>query len=198
MIPCAAAVRGGCCRSNVKLRGPLGVVCTQWQRAASGKRNLNGSFTAMSLELCTSRADPQLPDDVCKGYGGFMIMKLPVKTVDWRSHPRPQRSSRAVRLTTAPHRFAAIEPAHVQNLWAVAGTAACRKWLLTLSTLCGRSRSSMDPRDVQLALDTVLYLAEDAPGGNIASRNALDRTKDGGRNPSLERATQTGRAGEGP
>lgn len=37
------------------------VVCTQWQRAASGKRNLNGSFTAMSLELCTSRADPFRP-----------------------------------------------------------------------------------------------------------------------------------------
>lgn len=33
--------------------------CTQRPRAATGKRNLNGSFTAMSLELGTSRPDPK-------------------------------------------------------------------------------------------------------------------------------------------
>jgi hypothetical protein len=25
------------------------------------------------------------PDDVCKGYGGFMIIKLPVEKVHWQS-----------------------------------------------------------------------------------------------------------------
>jgi hypothetical protein len=35
--------------------------------------------------------DPEPPDDVGKGYGGFVINKPPVKTVDWRSHPRPLR-----------------------------------------------------------------------------------------------------------
>ena len=39
---------------------PLRGVCTQWPRAASGKRNLNGSFKAMSLELGSSRPDPLL------------------------------------------------------------------------------------------------------------------------------------------
>ncbi|WP_299160540.1 hypothetical protein, partial [Accumulibacter sp.] len=49
--------------------------------------------------------DPKLPDDVGKGYGSFVINKLPVKTVDWRPYPRPLRSLErcALNVSCAPH-----------------------------------------------------------------------------------------------
>ena len=40
----------------------------------------------------THTFDPQRPDDVCKGYGGFMIIKLPFETVARRSPHRALRS----------------------------------------------------------------------------------------------------------
>jgi len=43
---------------------------------------------------CLTAPDPQLPDDDCKGYGGFMITKLPFETLAWRS---PRRQSLVVR-----------------------------------------------------------------------------------------------------
>ena len=51
-----------------------------------GSVNLSGSFS----NFATHPFDP--PDDVCKGHGGFMIIKLPVEAVGWLSRPRPELS----------------------------------------------------------------------------------------------------------
>ena len=53
-------------------------------------------LTASSHSTCwggwVAPSDPERPDDVCKGYGALMIIKLPFETLAWRSPHRPLRT----------------------------------------------------------------------------------------------------------
>jgi hypothetical protein len=60
--------------------------------AASGKRNFTDRFLETKSTRGRSHHDPNLPDDVCKRYGGFMINKLSVETVDRQPRSRPNKT----------------------------------------------------------------------------------------------------------